>query len=124
MKLLKRIGFYLIGVSLGCLVVLFIWEGKGVEFPYGPNARTLRSIQKKKIEYSASAKSTMVQSQIDTTYIQALLLYGEVDFDKSQQRKKPCAEYFISGSHSEKNIDIYVKRCDSIATIENITVNN
>jgi len=124
MKLLKRIGFYLIGVSLGCLVVLFIWEGKGVEFPYGPNARTLRSIQKKQIEYSVSAKTIMIKSFIDTTYIQSVLNSGEVDFDKSKARLKPCAEYFITGSHNEKNIDLYVKRCDSIATIETIWVKN
>lgn len=124
MKLLKRIGFYLIGVSLGSVVVLLIWEGKDVKFPYGPNARTLRSIQKKQIEYSSTALSTMDQSNIDTTYVQSVLLTGDVDFDKSEQRKKPCAEYFISGSHNERDLDIYVKRCDSIATIETIWVKN
>lgn len=124
MKLLKRIGFYLIGVSLGCIVVLFIWKGKDVSFPYGPNARTLRSIEKKQIKYSDKADTAMKQAQIDTTYVTAILKSGDVDFDKSQQRKKPCAEYFISGSYKEKNIEMYVKRCDSIATIETLKIND
>lgn len=123
MKMLKRIGYYLIGVSLGSILVLLVWEGKDVSFPYGPNSRTLRSIQKKQIQYSESAKTIMSNSSIDTTYIQSILLTGEVDFDKSKARLKPCAEYFITGYHNEKNIDLYVKRCDSIATIENIWIN-
>ena len=124
MKFLKRIGYYLIGVSLGLIVVLFIWEGKDVSFPYGPNARTLRSIQKKQLEYSEDAINAMAAAQIDTTSINTVLLKGEVDFGKSEARKEPCAEYFISGSHLEKNIELYVKRCDSIATIETVTVKN
>ena len=124
MKMLKRIGYYLIGVSLGSIVVLMVWEGKDVSFPYGPNSRTLRSIQKKQIQYSESAKTMMSTSNIDTTYVQSVLLTGEVDFNKSKARLKPCAEYFISGSHNEKNIDLYIKRCDSIATIETIWVKN
>lgn len=124
MKMLKRIGYYLIGVSLGSIVVLMVWEGKDVSFPYGPNSRTLRSIQKKQIQYSVSAKTIMDKSNIDTTYVQSILLTGDVDFDKSKARLKPCAEYFISGSHNEKNIDLYIKRCDSIATVETIWVKN
>jgi hypothetical protein len=122
MSMLKRIGYYLIGVSLGSLLVLFVWKGKDVKFPYGPNARTLRSIQKKQLEYSASAEMIMSKAAIDTTYIQALLVSGEVDFGKSKPRLEPCAEYFISGSHNEKNIDMYVKRCDSIATIQTVWI--
>jgi hypothetical protein len=122
--MLKRVGYYLVGVALGSIIVLFVWKGKDVSFPYGPNARTLRSIQKKQLEYSTSAETIMVKSAIDSTYIQAVLLSGDVDFDKSKPRLKPCAEYFISGSHNEKNIDIYVRRCDSIATIQTVWVKN
>ncbi len=120
MKLLKRIGFYLIGVSLGSIIVLFIWKGKDVSFPYGPDARTLSSIRKKQIVYSESAKATMIQFQIDSTAINAILLTGDVDFGKSKARLKPCAEYYISGIYNEKKIDFYIKRCDSIATIKTV----
>jgi hypothetical protein len=122
MKLLKRFGYYLIGLSLGCILVLFIWKGKDVSFPYGPDARTLSSIRKKQIEYSSSAETIMAKAEIDTLAIQSILQTGDVDFGKSKARQEPCAEYYISGSYKEKNIDFYVKRCDSIATIETVWV--
>jgi len=120
MKLLKRFGYYLIGLSLGCVLVLFIWKGKDVAFPYGPDARTLSSIRKKQIEYSKSAEIYMQQAQIDTAAINTVLTTGNVDFGKSKPRQKPCAEYFISGTHNEKNIELLIKRCDSIATISTV----
>ena len=122
MKLLKRFGYYFIGLSLGSLLVLFIWKGKDVSFPYGPDARTLSSINKKQIQYSSSAEIAMQKAQIDTTAINAILQTGDVDFGKSKPRQKPCAEYFISGEYKGKNIDFYIKRCDSTAIIETVWV--
>ena len=121
MKLLKRIGFYLIGVSLGSIVVLFIWKGKDVSFPYGPDPRTLSSIRKKQLIYSEIAQESMYKLQIDTTSIKAILLNGDVDFGKSKARQKPCAEYYITGTDSLKNIHILVNRCDSIATVNKVS---
>jgi len=120
MKLLKRIGYYLIGLSLGSVVVLFIWKGKDVSFDYGPDARTLKTIRKKTLNYSESAIKSMDDLKIDTTAINSILLTGDVRFGKSEARKKPCAEYYITGKHNESTIDFYVIRCDSIATIDKV----
>lgn len=122
MKLLKRIGYYLVGLSLGCVVVLFIWKGKDVSFDYGMDARTLKSIRTKKLVYSESAKSSLVNLKLDTTAVKSILVTGDVNFGKSNQRKKPCAEYYITGKHNEKTINLWVIRCDSIATIDTITL--
>ena len=122
MKLLKRIGFYLIGVSLGCIVVLFIWKGKDVSFDYGPDARTLKTIRKKTILYSEQAKKLMGEMSIDTMAVNHILHTGDVKFNKSEPRKKPCAEYFITGKYSDLELDMYVIRCDSIATIDKIWI--
>lgn len=122
MKLLKRIGYYLIGLALGCIVVLFIWKGKDVAFPYGPDARTLSSIRKKPLVYSDSAKSSMATIQIDSIAIQSILTTGDVNFGKSNARKKPCAEYAISGVYEEKSIELWVVRCEAMATIEKVSL--
>ena len=45
MNLLKRFGYYFIGLALGSIVVLFIWKGKDVSFEYGMDARTLKTIR-------------------------------------------------------------------------------
>ena len=124
MKLLKRFGYYMIGLSLGCIVVLFIWKGKDVSFDYGPDARTLSSIRKRQLNYSENALLTLQEKKIDTAAINAILITGDVDFGKSKARLKPCAEYYISGEYDQKNIDFYVQRCDSIATIQTVWVKN
>lgn len=120
MQLIKRIGYYLIGLSLGSVIVFFIWKGKDVSFDYGPDARTLKSIRVKKLVYSTEAQETLVKYNLDSTAIQAILLNGDVNFGKSNQRKKPCGEYYISGTYNEKKIDFWAIRCDSIATIDKV----
>ncbi|AZJ31632.1 MULTISPECIES: DUF4258 domain-containing protein [Tenacibaculum] len=123
MQWLKRVGYYLIGIALGSLVVLFIWKGKDVSFDYGMDARTLKTIRIKKRLFSDNAQQILATSKIDTTTISTILNNGDVDFGKSKPRLKPCAEYFITGKDSLSHIDLYVIRCDSTATIDKITIN-
>ena len=123
MNLFNRFIYYLIGLSLGSLIVYFIWTGKDVSFDYGMDARTLKTIRTKKLHYSENAKLAMKDIAIDSSAILSILKNGDVDFGKSNQHKKPCPEYLISGKYFEKTIELWIKRCDSIATIEKITVN-
>ncbi|WP_299001906.1 DUF4258 domain-containing protein [uncultured Tenacibaculum sp.] len=123
MQWLKRFGYYLIGIALGSLVVLFIWKGKDVSFDYGMDARTLKTIRIKERLFSEQAQQVLATSKIDTTTISTILTHGDVDFGKSKPRLKPCAEYFITGKDSLKHIDLYVIRCGSTSTIDKITIN-
>jgi len=123
MNLFNRFIYYFIGLSLGSLIVYFIWTGKDVSFDYGMDARTLKTIRTKKLHYSENAKLAMKDIAIDSSAILSILKNGDVDFGKSNQHKKPCPEYLISGKYFEKTIELWIKRCDSIATIEKITVN-
>ncbi|MDE1206791.1 DUF4258 domain-containing protein [Tenacibaculum larymnensis] len=123
MQWLKRVGYYLIGIALGSLVVLFIWKGKDVSFDYGMDARTLKTIRIKKRLFSDNAQQILATSKIDTATISTILNHGDVNFGKSKPRLKPCAEYFITGKDSLNHIDLYVIRCDSTATIDKITIN-
>ncbi|MFY7669900.1 DUF4258 domain-containing protein [Tenacibaculum sp. MEBiC06402] len=118
MQLLKRIGFYMIGVALGTLAVSFFWKNKNVTFDYGMDARTLKSIRIKKRLFSDEALKTMELHKIDSTNISLILKNGDVNFGKSKPRQRPCAEYYVT---SEK-LDLYVIRCDSTATIDKIFV--
>jgi hypothetical protein len=120
--LIKRIGYYLVGLSLGCIGVYFFWQKKKATFDYGMDARTLKSIRIKKRLFSDDAKNAMHKFDIDTLKIATILYTGDVDFGKSNPRQKPCAEYYITGSKELENVSLLVKRCDSTATIEKITV--
>ena len=122
MMIFKRFIYYFIGLLLGSIIVFFIWKGKNVSFDYGMDARTLKSIRTKKLVYSNSVTQSISNSKIDSTVINNVLLNGDVDFGKSNQRKKPCPEYSISGEFNKKRIELWIIRCDSIATIENIAI--
>ena len=122
MMIFKRFIYYFIGLLLGSIIVFFIWKGKNVSFDYGMDARTLKSIRTKKLVFSNDLTQSISNSKIDSTAINNVLLNGDVDFGKSNQRKKPCPEYSISGEFNKKRIELWIIRCDSIATIENISI--
>ncbi|PQB06599.1 hypothetical protein BST83_05060 [Polaribacter filamentus] len=120
--LIKRIGYFLIGVSISSVGVYFFWQKKKATFDYGMDSRTLKSIRIKKRVFSDDAKRVMLNSDIDSTKISTILYTGDVDFNKSKPRKKPCAEYYINGNRDLENVSLYVSRCDSISTIEKIII--
>jgi len=49
MKLVHRIGYYVVGLSLGIVIVSFVFSGKKTTCNYGPNARVLADLKKKKL---------------------------------------------------------------------------
>ena len=121
--LIKRIGYYLVGLSLGSVAVYFFWQKKQATFDYGMDARTLKTIRIRERLFSDEAKNAMFQYNIDTTKISTILYTGDVDFGKGKPRQKPCAEYFITGKKELEKVSLLVKRCDSSATIEKVIVN-
>ncbi|APG64442.1 hypothetical protein LPB136_03275 [Tenacibaculum todarodis] len=116
--MLKRFFYYLIGLSLGSLIVYFFWTKKDVTFNYGMDARTLKTIRIRERLYSDEAKLTMAKHNIDSLQIATVLENGDVNFGKSKARIKPCPEYYVTG----KKLDLYIIRCDSTSTIKNITI--
>lgn len=121
--LIKRIGYYLVGLSLGAVGVYFFWQKKQASFDYGMDARTLKTIRIRKRLYSNNAKNAMLKYNVDTLKINTILYNGDVDFGKGKPREKPCAEYYITGKKDLENINLLVKRCDSTATIQEVIVN-
>ncbi len=122
MEWLKRVVYYLIGLSLGSVVVFFIWKNKKVSFDYGMDARTLKTIRIKKKIYSQEAQNTLAKNNLDTVAINYILKNGDVNFSKSKQREKPCAKYIVEGKYQEKHIDLWIIRCDSTSTIEKVSI--
>ena len=121
--LIKRIGYYLVGLSLGAVGVYFFWQKKQASFDYGMDARTLKTIRIRKRLYSNNAKNAMLKYNVDTLKINTILYNGDVDFGQGNNREKPCAEYYITGKKDLENINLLVKRCDSTATIQEVIVN-
>ena len=124
MDWLKRIGYYLVGFSLGGVIVFFIWQKKEVSFDYGMDARTLKTIRIREKVYTPEAQSVLTANHLDSLTVNAILNNGDVNFGESKPRIKPCPEYLITGKDSLKHIQLYFKRCDSVATLQKVLIKN
>lgn len=122
MTLLQRFGYYLGGFSIGLVILAFFLNGKKVTCSYGPDARVLKNINSKKIVYGGDLKSLMLKNQIDTSTVNYILKNGDINFSKSETRKKPCAIYSINGDSKDDEIVLSVQNCDSVATILNLSI--
>lgn len=120
MKLLHRVGYYLGGFALGLIVLAFFLNGKKVSCDYGPEARVLKNINLKQIQYSEIIESAISNKKIDSVAIRDILKHGDIDFSKSDTRKKPCGIYAVEGNINKTEVLLMVENCDSIATIKTI----
>ncbi len=117
----QRLPYYLFGFLIGIIVVLFIWNKKGTEFNYGPNARVLKNIRTKTQVFSIDIANSLASKQIDTSTISEILKNGNVDM-WNKVKVDTCTIYTISGKKELKNMVVTVKNCDSIVFIEKIRI--
>jgi len=122
MGFLKRLGWYLIGLSIGIVFLFFFLKKKsgenGIEFCYLPNCRVLKDIRSKKL--IGPKGNTFTFSEADSS-IQKILTKGKVDFKRSETQTSPCKTYHIEDPESETLI-LKIKNCEDAATIEEVSV--
>ena len=117
MSLLKRLGFYLIGLALGLIFLAFFLNRKKAEFCYLPNCRVLKELRSKPLIYSSEADSDLQNQQLDSTDIFHFLSQGNVNFRASDTEADPCKIYVIEGAPREYAMELTVQNCDSLVTI-------
>jgi hypothetical protein len=124
MNIINRFAYFFIGVSLGIVAVAFLAKKKNIQFPYGFDARTLKSIRVKEHRYfSEQAEKAILENKVDSIQLAYLLTESDVDFSKSDtDTKKPCQTYKINGQLKDMEVSFTVKRCDSSATFEEILI--
>ncbi len=124
MSFLKRLGFFLVGLSIGIVFLSMFFKKKsdetGVSFCYLPNCRTLKDIRSKQLQYSDAVQTLLQDKSLDTTDIHSFLFEGDVDFGKSDTKSSPCKTYFIEGTINEKEAVLKVRNCRSKAVVEAI----
>ncbi|MGX1930320.1 DUF4258 domain-containing protein [Flagellimonas sp. 2504JD4-2] len=122
MAFLKRLGWYLVGLSIGIIFLVFFLKKKsgenGIEFCYFPNCRVLKDMRSKPIIFSED-----FNQEKDTLLIQSFLNDGDIDFGKSNTKSKPCKTYLISNRVDEKSLVLKVKNCSENIVIETIAHN-
>ena len=120
MPLLKRIGFYLIGLSLGLIFLAYFFRGKKTEFCYFPNCRVLKNINSKTLLFSPEIQQLIDNGAIDTQEIKDVLMDGKVNFSESNTNEKPCAIYRIYGKTEAMKVAVTVKNCEKAAEVQKI----
>ncbi len=124
MAFLKRLGFYLVGLSIGIVFLTIFLKKKseetGVEFCYFPNCRTLKDIRSKQMLYSEDMNRMLADKELDSLDIATILREGEVDFGRSDTESAPCKTYFIEGFIKKKEAVLKVTNCLEEVLIEEI----
>ena len=116
MKLIYRLGFYMMGFSIGLIFLAVILKGKKTSCNYGPNDRVIANLSKK-----AWKPQNKVNSAFDSIALQGFLNKASVDFVKSNTQKDSCKVYYINGYWADKPISITVENCEK--TVEVLLLN-
>lgn len=117
----QRLPYFLFGLIIGIIVVVFILNKKETEFTYGPNARVLKNIRIKKRIFSKEAKELLLTKRVDTTNVSNILKNGSADM-WNKIKKDTCTQYTITGKDKLKNISLVIDNCDSVAVIQKIII--
>lgn len=108
MKFTHRLAYYLLGVLIGGMFLLFFFKNKRTEFCYMPNCRVLKSIRSKPVVYSDEVKKKFAEKTFNYDDIKRSTEDGNVDFSKSNKPYKGGKLYVIEGK-STKDEDIVVE---------------
>lgn len=126
MDFLKRLGYFLVGMSIGIVFLTFFLKKKseetGVYFCYLPNCRTLKDIRSKSMYYSDEAQQKLQELQLDSIAVTYILTEGDVDFGNSDTKSVPCKTYIIESDYKEQDYVFTVKNCREKATIEKVDI--
>lgn len=111
MKFQFRLAYYLFGLLLGAVFVMWYLKSKatdrGVEFCYFPNCRVLKDLRSKSLEIDSLAQQSFKEKWVTLEDIKQSLTYGDVDFEKSNEPYRKGKIYIIEGKTS-KNEDITI----------------
>ena len=111
MKLLHRIGYYMVGLSMGIIIVSFVFSGKKTSCNYGPTARVLADLQKKQFDNTAGIRWD--GQPMDSLQFQTLLQKASINFSKSNTQTEGCKTYRIEGYIAEKYLAVSVENCET-----------
>lgn len=113
----ERLPYFIGGLTIGIIIVIFVFGKKNTSFDYGPNARVLKNIRIKERLFSEDATRAMNRYNIDTLVISEILKKGNADM-WNKQKVDDCTRYIVSLD----KISLTVKNCESTALIEKVTV--
>ena len=115
MEFIKRLGWYLVGFSIGLIFLAYILKntsaGDGLDFCYLPNCRVLKNLRSKPAVFENT-----VEIPMDSITLLKALTDGDVDFGKSDTKAEPCKIYIVN----YENKEIQLKNCEEKVFIQKI----
>lgn len=124
MTLLKRIGYYLGGFSIGLVLLAFFLNGKKTSCDYSPSARVKKNIRIKHRAFSNEVTELLNLKIIDTAAITYIINKGTVSFSESNTNLDSCKIYVLKGSYNQRDLKLTIENCDSVANIKTIVIKN
>nr|WP_299382031.1 DUF4258 domain-containing protein [Allomuricauda sp.] len=117
MAFLKRLGWYLVGLSIGIVFLVFFLKKKsgenGIEFCYFPNCRVLKDMRSKPLMFDENLQ----EQYRDTMLIKEFLTNGDIDFGRSDTKSEPCKTYIIQHGQKTATKEIKAVNCPDGLTI-------
>lgn len=105
MKFSVRLAYYLGGLLLGTVFVVYFLQAKAeardVSFCYFPNCRVLKDLRSKPLEVSPKADSVFQRKWVNLDDVKKTLEYGDVDFSVSNKAFEGGKIYFIEGKNTK-----------------------
>ena len=105
MKFSYRLAYYLGGLLLGTVFVVYFLQAKAdardVSFCYFPNCRVLQDLRSKPLEVSDSAKAIFEEKWVNMKDVKNCMEYGDVDFSISNKPFEHGKIYFIEGKNTK-----------------------
>ncbi len=128
MKFQFRLAYYLFGLLLGAVFVMWYLKSKatdrGVEFCYFPNCRVLKDLRSKSLEIDSLAKISLNEKWVTMEDIKKSLTYGDVDFEKSNEPYRKGKIYIIEGkTYNNEDITITMINYEHKVLLEKIEKN-
>ncbi|MBS9463610.1 DUF4258 domain-containing protein [Flagellimonas sp. 389] len=120
MAFLRRLGWYLVGLSIGIVFLVFFFKKKsgesGIDFCYFPNCRVLKDMRSKPLVFSEAIGKTAK----DSLLIKSFLTDGNIDFGKSDTKNKLCKTYFIESEIDGRDWVLVARNCKQEVKIETV----
>lgn len=113
--MVKRLGYYLIGVVLGLMMVMGIFGNRDISCNYSPNARVLSHLNRMHLQWNAENLEMLAGIQRDTAFLRTFFKGGDVDFNRSVTRDAPCKTFVIE--HPTEPFVAVVENCDSTVVL-------
>lgn len=101
MKLLYRIGYYLIGFSIGLVFLGFFFNGKKTSCNYGPEARVKNDFSKKTLVINSEIRQQY--PNLNDSIVRVYIKKSAIQFSKSDTQLDSCKRYRLQLKSAPKS---------------------